>query len=244
MWMRATKQLDITAAPVRVLAHKFTRMHSDERTKAVAIHAYVKTLPFGVVADFLNNKASDIVKLGYGDCHAKGVLFVALLRASSIPARLRFVTLPTLFLTGLIDTGTPTMTHAVAEVYLDGRWLQNDAYVVDAALEHEARELLQARQMQLGFGVHAMGDQGWTGLNHAHAQYHTADPASLPVVDWGVAHDPAHFYADESHAALRHSFMVRMKWMLGAQIVNRKVEQIRLRGRNFSDSLSVKASQL
>jgi transglutaminase-like putative cysteine protease len=243
MWMRATKQLDITAAPVRVLANKLTRVHRDERAKAVAIHTYVKTLPFGVVADFLNNKASDIAKLGFGDCHAKGVLFVALLRASSVPARLRFVTLPTLFLSGLIDTGTPTMTHAVAEVYLEGSWLQNDTYVVDAALDRKARELLQSKQMQLGFGVHAMGDQGWTGRNHAHAQYHSADPSSLPVVDWGVAHDPAHFYADESHAALRHTFMVRVKWMLGAQIVNRKVEQIRQRGRDFSNSLISKASQ-
>jgi hypothetical protein len=55
--------------------------------------------------------------------------------------------------------------------------------------------------------------------------------SSLQVLDWGVAHDPAHFYANATHAALRHSFTVRVKWVLGAHIVNRKVEQIR-QGKN------------
>jgi Transglutaminase-like superfamily len=241
MWMRGTKQLDITAAPVRILANKLTRSQRSDSAKALAVHHYVKSMPFGVVADFLHNKASDIVRLGYGDCHTKGVLFVALLRASSVPARLRFVSLPTRFLAGLIDTGTPTMTHTVAEVYLEGRWVQTDTYVVDAELDRAARVLLQAKEMQLGFGVHRMGAQDWDTLGHAHAQYHSADPSSLPVVDWGVAHDPAHFYADTSHTALRHTFKVRVKWMLGAQIVNRKVEQIRLRSIDFSNSLSAKA---
>jgi Transglutaminase-like superfamily len=244
MWMRATQQLDITAAPVRILATKLTHSKQNDRTKAMAVHTYVKSMPFGVVADFLTNKASDIVKLGYGDCHTKGLLFVALLRASRVPARLRFVTLHTRFLAGLIDTGTPTMTHAVAEVYLEGRWLQTDTYVVDADLDREARALLQAKKMQLGFGVHMLGNQDWSTLDDAHAQYHSADPASMPVVDWGVAHDPAHFYADESHAALRHSFMVRVKWMLAAQIVNRRVGQIRQRSIDFSSSLSFKASRI
>jgi hypothetical protein len=241
MWMRATRQLDITAAPIRVLASKLTRLQHTGPAKAMSVHAYVKSLPFAVVADFLTNKASDIVKLGHGDCHTKGLLFVALLRAASVPARLRFVNLPTKFLAGLIDTGAPTMTHAMAEVYLEGRWVQTDTYVVDAGLDREARALLQSQNKPLGFGVHMMGDRGWDGLGDVHAQYHSADPCSLPVVDWGVAHDPAHFYADKSHAALRHSFMERMKWMLGAQMVNRKVEQIRQRGTDLSSSLSSKA---
>lgn len=244
LWMRATQQLDITATPVRILANKLSRSQRDDCSKAMAVHTYVKSMPFGVVADFMNNKASDIVKLGYGDCHTKGLLFVALLRACGVPARLRFVTLPTRFLVGLIDTGTPTMIHAVAEVYLQGRWVQTDTYVVDDDLGREARALLQAKKMQLGFGVHMLGNQDWSTLGDAHSQYHIADPASMPVVDWGVAHDPAHFYADESHAALRHSFMVRVKWMLGAQIVNRKVMQIRQRSKNFNSSLSFEASQL
>jgi hypothetical protein len=237
VWMRATPQLDITSTKLQGLATQLTRKLSTDREKALAVHSEVKYLPFACVPDFLHTKASDVLRLGYGDCHAKGLLFVALLRASSVPARLRFVTLPTRFLNGVIDTGVNTMVHAVAEVYLDNRWVQTDTYVVDDALNHSARELLMAKNLQLGFGVHALGEQTWDGVNDAHAQYAKADPSSMPVVDWGVAHDPAHFYADESHAALRQSFMVRVKWMLGAQVVNRKVEQIRLRGKQFSASV-------
>jgi Transglutaminase-like superfamily len=227
VWLRETAQLDISSPKVRLWATQLTREVNTDRGKAVAIHDHVKTLPFGCIAQFMHTKASDVIRLGYGDCHTKGLLFVALLRAVRVPARLRFVTLPTRFLKGVIDTGSQTMTHAIAEVYLDTRWYQTDTYVVDAALSREARELLQAENTQQGYGVHLQGDQDWNGFDDAHAQSSAHDASSLPVVDWGVAHDPAHFYADASHAALRHSFTVRMKWMVGAQIVNRKVQQIR-----------------
>ncbi len=225
--MRGTEQLDITASSVRILAQKLTQLMRNPRAKAVVIHDHVKLMPFGCIADFMYTKASDVIRLGYGDCHTKGILFVALLRAASVPARLRFVTLPTRFLDGLIDTGSQTMTHAIAEVFLDTRWYQTDTYVVDPALNREARELLRSQNRQLGYGVHAMGDQDWNGLDDARAQCSAADPASMPVVDWGVAHDPSHFYNDDSHTALRHSFGTRVKWMLGAHIVNRKVSRLR-----------------
>jgi Transglutaminase-like superfamily len=235
-WLRETAQLDVSASIVRLTATQLTRELKTHRSKAVALHDYIKNLPFGCTSQFLQIKASGVIRLGYGDCHTKGLLFVALLRAVGVPARLRFVTLPTRFLNGLIDTGSQTMTHAIAQVYLDTRWYQTDTYVVDAALSREARELLQAANARQGFGVHLQGDQDWNGFDDAHAQSSAHDASSLPVVDWGVAHDPAHFYADASHAALRHSFAMRMKWMLGAHRVNRKVEQIR-QGKNRKLSL-------
>lgn len=227
IWMRETPQLDISSPEVRWLAHQLTQHLTTHRSKAVALHDHVKTLLFGCVTQFVHTKASEVVRLGYADCHTKGVLFVALVRAVGVPARLRFVSLPTRFLSGLIDTGGDTMVHAIAEVYLDTRWYQTDTYVVDAALSREAREILRRAHCQQGYGVHLQGDQDWNGFDDAYAQSTAHDPSSLPLVDWGVAHDPAHFYADIHHVALRHSFGVRMKWMLGAQWVNRKVAHIR-----------------
>jgi transglutaminase-like putative cysteine protease len=242
VWLRETPQLDISSPKVRLWATQLTREFNTDRSKAAAVHDHVKTLPFGCVAQFTQTKASDVIRIGYGDCHTKGVLFVALLRAVRVPARLRFVTLPTRFLNGLIDTGSQTMTHAIAEVYLDTRWYQTDTYVVDAALSRAARELLQAENTQQGYGVHLQGDRDWNGLDDAHAQSCAHDASSLPVVDWGVAHDPAHFYADATHAALRHSFTARMKWMVGAHIVNRKVEQIR-HGKNRRANAALASSK-
>ena len=227
LWLRETRQLDISTSAVRILATKLTQLASGDAAKAVAIHNYVKSLPFGCVPDMVGTSASDVLRLGYGDCHAKGVLFVALLRSAGIAARLHFVTLPTRFLRGLIDTGSQTMTHAVGEVWLDDGWLQTDTYVVDTAFGRAARKLLHGEGAQLGYGVHLQGDDQWGGIDHAHAQCAMLDPESLPVVDWGSTHDAATFYGNENHAALRHSFGVRMKWMLGAMVVNKKVAQIR-----------------
>jgi Transglutaminase-like superfamily len=234
-WLRETPQLDFTSPKIRILGTKLTQLHGDARGKAVAVHDYVKSLPFGCIADFNRTKASDVVKLGYGDCHTKGLLFVALLRALGVPSRLRFVTLPTQFLRGLIDTGAETMVHAIGEVYLDNAWYQTDTYVVDQDLSREARELLRLEQRILGYGVHAMGDQNWQGQHNARAQCTPADPDSLPLVDWGVSHDPSSFYADEK--ALKHSLAGRVKWMVGAQLVNRKADQIRQRAYNWVSSM-------
>lgn len=244
MWLRETEQVNFSTSKLRILSNQVTQLQHSDVGKALAIHRHVKSLPFGCVPGFNHIKATDIAQQGYGDCHTKGLLYVALLRAVQIPARLRFVTVSTQFLNGLIDTGTQSMVHAVGEAFIDGSWRQNDTYVVDAEYEASARSKLRVEQRILGYGIHAMGDKDWNGIDHAHAQYTPADPDSLPIIDWGADHDPAHFYADESHAGLRHNFTTRVKWTLGANIVNRKVALIREREHDrvssVFDSLSPK----
>lgn len=226
-WLSETAQLDIRSTTVRILAKRITQLVSGERAKAVAIHDFIKTMPFVLQADSTGLRASDVIKQGVGDCHTKGILFVALVRAVHIPARLRFVTLRSGFLRGLIDNRQPTVTHAIGEVLLDGQWYQTDTYVVDAALSREAREKLRSENAQLGYGVHAQADQDWNGLDHAHTHYTTHDPASLPVTDWGVAHDPMRFYSAPTHDALRPSFVARIKWQMEILVINRRIEKLR-----------------
>lgn len=226
-WLHSTRQLDVGTSSVRIQALKLTQLLADPRSRAMAIHDFVKSLTFAVVPDFLGLRASDILKLGHGDCHTKGMLFVALLRAAQVPARLRFVTLPTHFLHGLIDTGAASMTHAVAEVWLDGRWVQTDTYVMDVRLVRQARAMLMRSGRRCGFGVHRDAHLHWNGSQHAYAQYALADKEAVPLADLGATHDPHHFYADASHASLKFGFTGRVKWLLTAQIVNRKVELLR-----------------
>jgi transglutaminase-like putative cysteine protease len=232
-WLRETAQLDRRSSTVRIMAKRVTQLVSGERAKAVAIHDYVKSLPFACVGDFLYTRASDVIKLGMGDCHTKAVLFVALLRAIRIPARMRFVSLPAGFMRGLLDLGQPTVTHAIAEVMLAGRWYQTDTYVMDAALSREARELLRTENTLTGYGIHAQGDQDWNAFDDAHTHYTSADPSSLPLTDWGVAHDPFQFYADPAHDMLRPSFVARIKWQMGVHLLNHRVQKIR----NFSSGM-------
>jgi hypothetical protein len=232
-WLRGTAQLDIHCSSVRITSTRITQLVRGERAKAVAIHDYVKSLPFGCVGDFLYTRASDVIKLGMGDCHTKGILMVALLRARRIPARLRFVTLPAGFLRGLLDLGQPTVTHAITEVMLAGRWYQTDTYVMDAALSREARELLRAENSNLGYGVHAHADQDWNAFDNGHTHFNASDASSMPLTDWGVSHDPFHFYANPAHDMLRPSFVARIKWQMGVHLLNHRVEKIRNHASEF-----------
>lgn len=229
-WTQPTEQLDIETSKLRILSQRLTQLHASERQRAIAIHDYVQRMPFGCVPDFRNMAASDAIVMGHGDCHTKGILFVALLRAAGLAARLRFVTMPTRFLSGLIDTGSATMTHAIGEVYIAGIWRQVDTYVVDVEFGNAARAKLIQQDRKLGYGVHLLGATHWDANGDAYGQSTPADPDSLPVVDWGVDDDVQSFYADEEHAALCHTFSLRVKWMLGAKLVNRKVAQIRKGG--------------
>lgn len=226
-WLRASPQLDITSTKLRTRMMALTQLLPTPREKAVAIHDFVKSLPFGCVADYSQLKASDVLKLGHGDCFTKGMLMVALLRCAGIPARLRFVSLPVHFLRGIIDAEESTIMHAMTEVLLDDRWIVTDSYVPDEALQRAACARLAHENRALGYGVHIKGSMYWTGKQDASAQCCDKDPSSLPTVDWDVADDPMSFYADPSHSELRRNFAARLKWRLAAPIVNKRVAAIR-----------------
>jgi hypothetical protein len=226
-WLKASPQLDIKSTKLRTRMMALTQLRATEREKAVAIHDFVKSLPFGCVADYSQLKASDVLKLGHGDCFTKGMLMVALLRCAGIPARLRFVSLPVHFLRGIIDLQESTIVHAMAEVYLNDRWIVTDSYVPDEALQLAANARLRQENRALGYGVHINGSMYWTGRQDASAQCYDNDPSSLPTVDWDVADDPMSFYADPSHSELRRNFVARLKWRLAASVVNKRVAAIR-----------------
>jgi Transglutaminase-like superfamily len=236
MWLRETAQLDFNSVKLRIQATKLTQLCVDERAKAVAVHNYVQSLPLVFAPDFLQTKASDVIRLGHGDCHTKGILFVALLRALGLPARLRFVVSPVGFLAGFIDAHATSMSCALGEVFLDGHWRQTDTYVADEAFAHEARELLSLEHHFAGYGLHALGERRWEGLDDMHAHRSPADPASMPIMEWGVGHDPEHFYAEKMHAPAHHSIRGRTQWLSGAAKINRKVQQIRRREFNWASS--------
>ncbi len=198
-----------------------------DREKAIAAHDFVKALPFGCVPDYSALTASEVLNQRHGDCFTKGMLFVALLRALQVPARLRFVSLPVSFLRGIVEPEESTIMHAMAEVLIDDHWFVTDSYVPDALLSAGARRKLLAEGRRMGYGIHINGSEKWDGMSDASAQCCLADETSLPVVDWGIADDPESFYADESHSELRRNFVTRLKWRLASPMVNKRVAAVR-----------------
>ena len=227
-WLGSTQLLDLDDPKLRIQAMRITQLASSAMQKAVFIHDFVKSLPFGCVSAFDHIPAATVLRAGRGDCHTKGTLFVALLRAAGVPARLRFVSLSSKFLAGIIDIPQESVTHAVGEVYLSGRWVQTDTYVTDEQFEMRALRKLGERGLRVGLGIHVNADRHWSGQKASHAQYSDKDPSSLPLEDLGVAHDPKYFYSNQLNQERQLGWTTRLKWMLVASVVNRRVEKIRL----------------
>ena len=229
-WLGSTRLLDLNDPKLRIQAMSLTQLSDTDTQKVVAIHEFIKAMPFACVTGFDHVPAATVLRNGYGDCHTKGTLFVALLRCVGLPARLRFVTLSSAFLHGIITPPQNTVIHAIGEVYLDERWIQTDTYVTDIELESSAERLLLDQGRRLGYGIHLDGARQWDAFNDAHGQSAASDEASLPVQDWGVAHDPEQFYASADHPSLRRGWLTRAKWMLAAGLVNRRTQQVRQQG--------------
>ncbi len=219
--------LDLDDSKLRIQAMRITQLASTDVHKAVLVHDYIKALPFGCIALNGHQGAAVVLKSQRGDCHTKGTLFVALLRSSGIPARLRFVSLQGAFLRGIVDLGNTNITHAIGEAYLNERWVQADSYVADDALEASALGRLKQEGRVLGYGIHAHGRRYWSGLDDAHGQYAAEDPSSLPLIDFGVAHDPECFYANQPSLLDKSSWVTRAKWTIAASLINRRTAQLR-----------------
>ena len=226
-WSGSTRLLDLDNSKLRLRALRITQLATGDVQKAIRIHDFVKSLSFGCPTAGGHTSAPAVLKSGQGDCHSKGTLFVALLRVSGIPARLRFVSLSGAFLRGILDMRENSITHASGEVYLNGQCIQTDSYVADARLEAQALAKLKLEAQLLGYGIHAQGCRYWDGLRAAHGQYASEDPLSLPLLDFGVNHDPELFYVTQPRLLDQSSWLTRAKWSIAARLINRRTQQLR-----------------
>lgn len=91
-WLRATRFIDRDDPLIVETARSVTAGQSDDTAKALALFDHVRDqTPFGFAAGFWNQSASAVLRAGRGYCNTKSTLFVALLRATGVPARQVFV---------------------------------------------------------------------------------------------------------------------------------------------------------
>jgi hypothetical protein len=222
-WIDETQQLDLSHPKIHITALKLTQSLHTVRERACAIHDFVRRLPFGAFADVSHVRASDVLRANRGDCHSKGVLFVALCRSVEIPARLNFMRIHPRFLHGILDDGPDTMAHAVGQVLLGEQWVSTDAYVIDPVLFAHARQRLRDEDGDCGWGIVRDARALWDGAVDCIHQFRPSDV----VHNYGAYNDPAEFYEELSHDEGAPSWIARLKYALGAQLVNRRVARLR-----------------
>lgn len=220
-WLEDTPQLDLSHPKLRITAHKLTQSRQTLHERAAAIHDFVRRMPFSAVPGAHELKASEILARGAGDCHAKGVLFIALCRAAGLPARLLLVEVRTRFLAGMLDGAPPTIAHVVGQVKVDGKWVSTDGYVIDPLMFARAKQSLRNRGMDSGWGIVCDAKGSWDGRSNCLQQFHPADV----VATLGVYADLDDFR--RRHLEPRRGWLYALKYFLGSLLVNRRVSRFR-----------------
>ncbi len=225
---QASNYVDSNHPAIAELAAKLTKAHLNTVDKAIALHDFVRDeVPFGFSGKFYDQRASEVLRSGRGFCNTKSTLLAALLSAVDIPARQHFVEINADILDGFIDPGTTFVDHSFLEIYLEGKWLKVDSYIVDRRLAEVARQRLRDENKVIGYGVHVNGVSDWDGRSHAFSQFlndgaHTA----LAGKDYGIVQDIGVFYA-EAPRNNRLTGFTRLAFPLFAATANRRIERLR-----------------
>lgn len=131
-FLKSSAFCDCDNAEVNSAAKELTKGTKNDRETAVRIFYFVREeLKFAYPS---LGKASDTLRRGYGTCSSKANVQVALLRSIGIPARFRLqLTEARLLFEDKVpppfidEEFSGEVTHYLAEVYVDGKWLMADA---------------------------------------------------------------------------------------------------------------------
>lgn len=208
-FLRETALLDISHPRLQLCARRLAQPGLTARDRALAIHSFVRLIPFSAGAQPATQApASEVLRSERGDAHSKGVLFVALCRAAGVPARLQLLRLRSDPLRALSGRQDGCAVHPVGQVRLGGRWLSTDAYLLDPLLFARMR----SRQTQEGLGSWGLRPDApaiWEGDDDC---LHLFSPADV-MDDPGSAHAPAPTERQVARTA-HGSLLARMRSLL------------------------------
>jgi transglutaminase-like putative cysteine protease len=139
-YLAATRFIDADHADVVAAARRLTEGCRTDQEKLERIYYFVRDMPYDILASFRylaqgKNRASDVLQAGRAFCMGKASSFVALCRASGIPARVGFQQLhcpdkPFMSEEVRLLWGDRTLPwHSLGEAYLGGKWLKLDATI-------------------------------------------------------------------------------------------------------------------
>jgi transglutaminase-like putative cysteine protease len=144
---------------IKDLVTRLTEHATTPRGKLDQIFHYVRDdirFGFPMNGDFV--KASETIRLGYGQCNTKATLLLALCKAADIPARIHFSLITKDiqkgFFTGLAYWLMPQeISHSWIEVEIDGRWRRVDTFINDLPLFTAAKAKIKRLGWSVGYSV-------------------------------------------------------------------------------------------
>jgi transglutaminase-like putative cysteine protease len=139
-YLRPTEFIDSDHPDIVAKARELTRGCTSDKERLERIYLFVRDLPYDILASFRylaegKRRASDVLQAGHAFCMGKASAFVALCRASGIPARIGFQQLhcpDKPFMSEEVRRlwGDRTLPwHSLGEARLAGKWLKLDATI-------------------------------------------------------------------------------------------------------------------
>lgn len=235
-WMDSTQLIDLHDTKLRLKAKSLTQLSRTDREKALAIYTAVKRITFAKPVKLRLRTAHEVLRAKRADAEDKATLFVGLLRAAGLAARLRYIELHGDILRGL-TTAIASAGRPVVQVWLDDRWRSTDTYIFDAHYMAAARARLRALKWDWGYGLHRTGDALWDGMEDAYltGDDHMAADISMGVLGW--FHDPYDFLVSPVCRERFPRVSRAVQWNVLAPGMNRAVTHLRRSGPGSSLSL-------
>lgn len=214
---------------VRETALRVTAGETAVRGKLEKLFYFVRDeVAFGFPAEGDLVRASETLRLGFGQCNTKGTAFLALCKASGIPARLHFSLIRKEIQRGLF-TGVAywlmprLISHAWLEVQVDGRWRKLDSYINDERFYEAGKAALRACRWDTGFSVACSGGEPSAKFSLDEERFVQMDAV---VADQGVWDEPGDYYASPAYKNRPGAFRLLMYRLLVGRI-NRTVQRLR-----------------
>lgn len=231
-WLDDTSFLNLDDKKIRLRAQTLTQSAQSVRARALSIFAYVQSLEYRSPGFKDAVTARQVLDQRHGHAYGKSTLFVALLRAADIPARMRFLQLRGKVLRGLAPA-VPAAEHAVVEAWIDDAWRRTDVHVYDHSYLMGAFARLREAKLRSGLGIHSMGQATWTAKRDAFIGFAPDQESGVPLADWGVYNDPQEYRREQLRANFAYDALQGVRRMVYAPMINRTIVQTRELGRHL-----------
>ena len=220
-YLAETNYLNYSHPKIQQAILNATQNAITDREKAIAIHDFVRErILFGFSKPFYAMRASEVLEAGKGFCNNQSTIFTAMLRGAKIPARHRFFSLSAKILDGIIDPGTSYVDHAIVEVFLGGKWIPVDSYIVDSAYAKSVQAKLKSA---MGLGMRSNASLEWDGINPSYSQFH---PDFIEKT-FGVYEDVGDFYDQADNPNNKFGLIERLLFPLSINSANKKIQALR-----------------
>jgi hypothetical protein len=214
---------------VQEIAQYLTQGEKTIRGKLEKIFYYVRDdILFGFPKKGDLIKASDTIMLGIGQCNTKGTLFLALCRATGIPARIHFSLIDKEIQRGLFaglryKLLPSLLSHSWIEVKVEGTWRRVDAYINDEAYFRVAVSILKKKGWETGYSVSCPNGTCSCEFNFDEDRF---VQMGAVVEDHGLWNDPSDYFATDKYKNRPNALMMFL-YRLRIGTINRKCTKLR-----------------